>query len=567
MKIQGYRFAVLALGLLLGTSVALKAQEGEENTYNESVIMRSSFSPVVSEAYKLGIKPDVFSSEFELPAFSYDKTSFRFPTSVHFDKIKPAKVKGEPVARLYNTHLRGAIGTYFTSLFDASYSLTRSKDLVYGAQYSHRSSLGQIKDYANSSYANNDLVLYGKKIWNSFSLDAKVNYSHQRHYYYGFSDTLDIEKKDYRAQYHTLGAQINYRSLYREEKKFHNAASFDVKHTMGKWGNKETDLFFKAGVHREFSLFGDKPQNIGLSVTYNQIFGSFNPKDLTPYHNTELNLEKTDNRQGSVDIRAYMDFYLQRFKIHADLSFMPAFGNSKHFYFLPTVTVAFPTIADCLEVMAGVKSGSVTPTLLSFIRENPYISPLVHTELQSSTDFFAQAAYRHSNGFFADLEAGYDAIRNKYFYTLDANAKLNNMFTLVYDNVKRFYSTLSFGYLQDNLKLYVDLMYQNLNTEKLEAAWYTPAFKTSLAFEYTAAGKLTFAIIPAFSTKEKCLDENGEIKTLKAKFNLNLNASYRYSDQLMFFVELNNLAFQRYYNYYNYPTQKFVGLLGLRFAF
>jgi hypothetical protein len=65
----------------------------------------------------------------------------------------------------------------------------------------------------------------------------------------------------------------------------------------------------------------------------------------------------------------------------------------------------------------------------------------------------------------------------------------------------------------------------------------------------------------------KCENEKGEIVKLKSGIDINLNASYNYSDQLVFFVELNNLAFQRYYEYYNYPSQRFVGLLGARFAF
>ena len=126
-----YIFTSIVLGLL---SVNLNAQNQESKEYNESVIMRSSFSPVVSEAYKLSDKPSIIESDFRLPPFSYDKTSKRFATTMTFENIKPARVKGEPIARLYNTHLKAAIGTYFSSLFDASYSQTRSKDFIYALQ-------------------------------------------------------------------------------------------------------------------------------------------------------------------------------------------------------------------------------------------------------------------------------------------------------------------------------------------------------------------------------------------------------------------------------------------------
>ncbi len=566
MKMKRYIAIPVSLVLALAGGNAF-AQSKDDNTYNESVVMRSSFSPVVSEAHKLGSQPTILSSDFELPSFRYDKTSFRYPTTMTFETIKPAKVKGEPAAKLYNTHLKAAIGTYFSSLLDASYSETRSKDLVYGAQFRHRSSLGTIKDYAHSTYANNDLRLYGKKIWDAFSLDASLFYSHQRNYYYGFSDTVDIARKDYRTSYHTVGGRLAYRSLYRDEKMLHNAASAEVKHTSGKWGYKETDVTLAAGANKTFSLFSNQEQRFGLELCYNQILGSYSAKDLAPFYNPALELQSYDNRQGSVDIKAYMDFQISRFRIHAALDFVPAFGNSRKFYFLPTAIVQFPRIADCIELSAGLKSHTYTPTLQSIAKENPYVSPLVQTKMESSMSLFAKAAYLNSNGFRAGLEVGLETLKDKYFYSLDTNAVLNNMFVLTYDNAKRFYAELLLAYNKNNISLNLDAVVQGVNTDSLSAAWYTPVFEAKFSVGYTAADKLTLSLVPTFSSSTKCLNEKGEEVKLKAKFDLNLAACYNYSDQLSFFVELNNLAFQRYYNYYNYPSQRLVALLGARFAF
>ena len=187
--------------------------------------------------------------------------------------------------------------------------------------------------------------------------------------------------------------------------------------------------------------------------------------------------------------------------------------------------------------------------------------------MENSTKIFAQAVYAGSNNVHVKLEAGYDIIKNKYFYTLDKNAGLNNMFSLVYDNANRLYIDFNFDYKLNNIVLKANAMFQNVKTQQLKEPWYTPKFKADLAIEYTAADKFTIAFIPGFFSSMKCENENGEIVKLKSGIDINLNASYNYSDQLVFFVELNNLAFQRYYEYYNYPSQRFVGLLGARFAF
>ncbi|MBO5963601.1 MAG: hypothetical protein J6P97_03885 [Bacteroidales bacterium] len=554
--------------LIFGTlSLNIFAQTQNEKEYNESVIMRSSFSPVVSEAYKLSDKPTIFDSEFKLPPFRYDKTGKRFATTMTFDNIKPAKVKGEPIAKLYNTHLTAAFGTYFSSFIDASYSQTRSKDFIYAANFRHKSSLGQIENLANSSFANNNLNLYAKKIWSKFAVDANLFYDHQRHYYYGFADSLNKEKQDYRTPYHTVGTQINYQSLYREANKFHNNASFAVKHTSGKWGYKETVLNLNGGVHKPVKLFGNSQQTLGLNVSYKHILGKYSSEDITPFFNPDLTLEDYNNTQGFVDIDAYFAFPIQQFSLVASASFVPTFGSQKGFHFLPTIIVSTPEIVENIIVQGGLKSNCDIPTLHSLIQENPYISPTLHTKPQNSINIFAQADYANSNNINIKLEAGYETINNKYFYTLDQNAVLNNMFSLVYDNAKRFYIDFRFDYKLNNLILKANALYQNVKTDELEAAWYTPEFKFDLVAEYTAADKLSISLTPTFIGAMKCLNENAEIVKLKPGIDISLNIAYNYSEQLSFYVDLNNLAFQRYYEYYNYPSQRFVGLLGARFAF
>ncbi len=551
---------ILTILIFGALSLNLFAQSQNDKEYNESVIMRSSFSPVVSEAYKLSDKPTIFDSEFKLPPFRYDKTGKRFATTMTFDKIKPAKVKGEPIAKLYNTHLTAAFGTYFSSFVDASYSQTRSKDFIYAANFRHKSSLGQIENLANSSFSNNNLNLYAKKIWSKLAVDANLFYENQRHYYYGFPDSLNMEKQDYRTTYNTVGTQINYKSLYRDANKFHNYASFAAKHTLGRWGYKETDLYFIGGVNKQVKIFGTEPQMLGVNVSYNQILGKYSAEDITPFFNPNLTLENYDNKQGYVYIDASYAFSIQQFNIFASACLLPTFGY-------PTITVTTPEIVENIILQGGLKSDCNIPTLHSLIQENPYISPNLHTEIQSSMNIFAKADYANSNNMNITLEVGYETFENKYFYTLDKNAALNNMFSLVYDNAKRLYIDFRFDYKLNNLVLKANALYQNMKTTELEAAWYTPEFKIDLTAEYIAADKLSISLTPTIIGAMKCLNENAEIVKLKPGIDISLNVAYNYSEQLSFYVDLNNLAFQRYYEYYNYPSQRFVGLLGARFAF
>ena len=107
---------------------------------------------------------------------------------------------------------------------------------------------------------------------------------------------------------------------------------------------------------------------------------------------------------------------------------------------------------------------------------------------------------------------------------------------------------------------------QSFKTDKLEFAYYQPKFTTSLSLQYIAADKLIFDLTPTFKAGMKTM-YMGEEKTLDPIIDINLNAEYRYSDQLSVFVKLNNLAFQRYEQYYNYPSQRFMGMIGASMSF
>jgi outer membrane receptor protein involved in Fe transport len=56
-------------------------------------------------------------------------------------------------------------------------------------------------------------------------------------------------------------------------------------------------------------------------------------------------------------------------------------------------------------------------------------------------------------------------------------------------------------------------------------------------------------------------------KELKGVIDINIGAEYRYSERLSAFLNLNNIANQRYYRWNNYPNQRFNLLAGLTWAF
>ena len=559
---------IITLFLALGVSLPMFSQENKESVYNEDIIVKTIFDPVVNEAYKINDKPQTFNTKFEIPPFQYEKGTKQFPTTMVFEQIKPAKVKGEPLSKLYNSHIKAGIGTYFTSLLDVAYTQTRSKNFIYSAHYRHNSSLGQIKEYGNSTFANNDLDLYAKKIWNKFSLDAGLTYNHQRQYFYGFIDSLNIDKSTYIAPYHNIGGFINYQSIYRKKEALHNSANLAVNHTFNKWGRKETRIVTNLDLHKNFEFLNSDEQNIGLNLNYNQSLGSYEPKDLALFHNELIEANAFKNKLGDINIKPYANLNIQQIKLNLALNFVPTFGNSKQFEILPTAVIESPVFANLIKINAGIISNFNTPTLNYLRVENPYLSPLAKIESNSQMNIFAKLYFITKSNILLSLQGGYKIGNNNYFYELQQGASLNNMFNLVYDDTKTFYVEANAAYQIDKtFDLSLNLLYQNVKTTTLEHAWYTPAFKANLFVRYNANDKFNVSLVPSFQSKVKCLNPAGEVEELKSKIDINLWANYNYSNKLTFFAELNNIAYQRYYNYYNYPSQRIVLMAGAKYSF
>ncbi len=559
---------ITTLFLIFGIGFTAYSQENKENVYNEDVIVRTIFDPVVNEAYKINDKPQTFNTKFEIPSFQYEKSTKQFPTTMVFEQIKPAKVKGEPLSKLYNSHIKAGIGTYFTSLLDLSYTQTRSKNFIYSTHYRHNSSLGQIKDYGNSTFANNDLDLYAKKIWDKFFIDAGLTYNHQRQYFYGFIDSTNIDKSTYIAPYHNIGGFIKYNSIYRSKTALHNSANLAINHTFNKWGRKETRINASLDIHKNFIFLDNDEQNIGFQLNYNQSLGKYTPKDLILFHNEGFNPEAFDNKIGDVSIKPYANLNIKTIDLNLALDLIPTFGDASEFTFLPTATIELPTLANILKIKAGVTSQYNTPTLNSLRIENPYISPLVKLESNSQMNIFAKLYLITKSNILLSLQGGYKIGNNDYFYTPEQNATLNNMFNITYSNTKTIYLEFNTAYQIDKtLDLSLNLLYQNVKTTEIENPWYTPAFKANLLLRYNANDKFNISFVPSFQSKVKCLNPLGEIEELKSKIDINLWANYNYNPKLTFFIELNNIAYQRYYNYYNYPSQRIVLMGGAKYSF
>ena len=98
---------------------------------------------------------------------------------------------------------------------------------------------------------------------------------------------------------------------------------------------------------------------------------------------------------------------------------------------------------------------------------------------------------------------------------------------------------------------------------------YKPNFDLDLGAFYSYNDKIIVSLNTLLLGKMNGLNiENNEYvyEKMPIKYGIDLNVEYRYTKALSFFATFDNVAFQRYFYWTNYPSQKFRVMFGLTYT-
>ncbi len=544
----------ILLVFVLLFAIGLQAQD---DTYNENVTINVAFDPMINDANKLNKNLSIFDTSFTKIDFSFDRIKKGYDTHLTFDTIKAASVKGEPQTTLYNFNLKGGLGLAFgkdlkmafTPLLQGSYTSLRNRNLLYGVDVYSRSALTGEKNYGHSGYSNEDINLYAKRIFKHYSLSSRAFYNYSRNYYYGSElyPKQNIDNSDYRISWHNVGADVSYTTLNREEDIQHNGR-LNFQYTSSNRATGEFYLHTLLDGAMELDLFrGASNQKAGVTFDYKHSF----------YRKSK----------ALIDLAPYFVFDWEKFHFFASLGLDLGVHTFRSFQLLPAATVSFELIPQIFSLYGGLKSESIMPTLNDLRTENPFIQSTPLLKDATHNTFFAKGFLNITAKSQLSLEVGYKKLYNQHFFmnTDIVGKNIYNVHKVVYDDAGKYYLALENCFpvgasFYCNLK--ATLQRTNRDDKDFEA-WYNPAFEFSAKLNYAYNNLLNISLTPAFHSKSKAYVESlGKEVDVKAMFDVSLYATYQYDEKWSFFAELNNLAFQQSYLYYNYPAHTFNFLLG-----
>ena len=549
---------------------------GFSQEINTKVTVVSPYEPSISDASKINTMPQFTDTAAIRPAFNYTIHSEKLNVDFSPRPINPAKMVIDPQPKLYKSYLKMGIGNYMTPMAELNISTLRSKNFSYGFYARHQSSHKDIKLKNNQKvwggYNDNVMLLYGKRIFEPFTVDASGGLKHNTVYYYGFnSDSAVVNpynKNDYRQDIMDLNGKISLESHHPyDSNKLYYAANVGY--------DLVTDKFFLNGYFKNYE------QGIRTNVLlkknikgfYTSLFAgvdyygkssSFNTSD-----NTIICIHPSVTRSSAdwkfnIGIKTIVD------KI--DVSSLP--------YFYPDLKFEFNAIQDVVRLYFGLDGGMKVNNYGSIIYENPFIVPNLNVKNSNTKlNTFIGAKGSLSSKIEFNLGVSFSKIDNQYFFVNDTINRFffngdpsyiaGNQFIVVYDDIQWIRYFAEFNVMaSDKFNMLGKLEVNDYKMFKQAYAWHMPAVKASLMPRYNLRNKILVSADLNYIGKRYARSpyQNGEIIVLEDMIDLNLGVEYRYTKMMSLFVRFNNLAAYKYYLWNQFPLQRFHVMAGFTYS-
>ena len=545
----------------------------QEVSDTEEVTVVAPYEPSVSDAFKINVSPKIPDENMEKPEFDYNIKPKTIQSPVSLEPIKPAKIMGESVTKLYKNYVKAGFGNYWTPYLEMYANTLRSKKNAFGVYVKYLSSSGNIDGYGFPGSSSTGVSAYGKKFMNKHTLTASTWYKRSGVHYYGYkTETLSVKpsKKDIKQSYNLFGMDVAFESNYTKDNKFNHYIDFKYYYFYDRFESNENNILFTAGLNKNTSFFNfSDHEKLGFDAKVDYYFN----KDT---------LQK--NNAGIFKLEPFYDLAFSQYSFKIGFNIEVESGSVTYLHFYPVVRIEVKVVKDFLVTYAGVYGEMHKNSFKSLSDENPFIISTI--EKRFTNDVFSQygGIKGHLTKYFDyNLSFVNTTVENMPFFVNDTTSALgeglNNQFTLVHDRVKYSRVIAEFGFHYKNkFNAMLRGKYNNYFLDNEDKPWHKPTLEIMLSADYSLQEKIL--IKADLFTFNKMYARTFETKTsgttttvtevpveIGGKVDLNLGVEYRYSKVLSGFINFNNILGQRYFNWYNYPSYKFNVLLGVTYSF
>tara|TARA_R110002049_G_scaffold16388_14_gene65385 strand:+ start:6494 stop:8158 length:1665 start_codon:yes stop_codon:yes gene_type:complete len=553
------KIKVLAI-VFIGSILTVNAQDPLPK---DSFVVVKAYKPTIAEGSRIGFNPTIQDTQKVIQKLDYRFISNQVPVNFNLDPISAAKIKGEPLTKLYNGYAKVGVGNNTMPLAELYYHNSRSKTYSLGTHIRYQQN-NNIKDYDNSSMSNLRAAIFGKKFWRSNTLTGTAGYEREGFNYYGFevndfnrdmADTTDTKQV-----YHNIFAQLQMKSTKQD--------SFNLRHEFGLEYYRIADL---DGLIAENNIVARG--NVGKfhGNEYYQV-------DATLDFNNGANTLDTINNV-LVGIRPQINSIGEKFRLNIGMGIYVDAINTAKFHFYPIVDFKYNALRDVIVPYAGFTGRMERNNMRSLTRTNQFLS----SDIELLNTNYRYEAYAGIRGVISSRLSFNTSLRrlkmDDFAMFVKENSGLENKFVLVYDDIEQLQLTGELQYQYgEKWRLFLKGDYFGYNAGDEEEVWHMPIYKITLSGVYDLNDKIMVRLdlhqIGEQFAKTYDNISSGTLvadaitkETLKGVFDANLGVEYRYTKRLSAFINFNNIGSVNYQRWQDYPTQRFNVLGGLTYSF
>ena len=560
--------------LLFLFTYSLSAQQEKDSIATEVINVVSSYTPALSDAFKLKDVPEIDSNKSLKKKQYYRINSKRILSLFQPDAGAYQTPLQENQSFPYPNYIKIGYGSYNTPLLEAFVTQKREQHDFSFSLY-NKASRGGIPDVIlANNYINTELGIRYKNQQERHTWLATVNYQRDRYNWYGLPSDIAFEKGVLESI---------------EEEQSYGHLALEGALLLPNGNLKKTDISF----HYFSDKFDSQETQIHLQPSFEFLLGKNTL--LTNFSVDILNGSFENNFMGTRSLnygqltfstmalypisKNGFDFSIGTQLVHnSDLE-----KNTQQFYVYPDIQIDYSFDENLWRLYAGINGGLTQNSYRDFVTSNPYVSPSLNASPTNRVfHVFAGAKGIISSKISYHVKASLQQDNNSPLFQLNPNLsngtnafakgyQYGNSFNVVYDDIRTFQL---FGEFRTELidKLFVgaNLSFQHYTTDRQESAWNLPNFHSKLFGSYQNKKwhhKAEILLVGKRKDLAVQWDLSAISKELKGYVDVSLSTQYQWHSKWSASVEIQNLFSQNYPRFENFNVQGFQLLAGVRYQF
>lgn len=539
------------------TPIAAVTPKVDTTMETEQIDIIKPYQPILADAVKMNFSPEMPKVKLDVPKLSYNvptRLLAVLPQSPELKAVMLPKDKQQLV--LPTLYAKLGFGNYTTPYVDLRYNNVNNASFRYGVNLFHHSSNSAPNPVQR--FAQSKAQLQYQYLMPANVLEGDITYTNDVFRPYALNNENHKVSINDKFMTHILAPTIVFRKLNVDENKEldykltvkpYMLSRFDsTSHSIGEngvWAEAKVQKPIENGALAGIKLVED------YSSFFNNVHPTWDPS-LTIYRNSLISVTPFYNMEQK-------EWFA---RLGANVQFSQ--GTS---YINPDLELGKDLIAQNLQVYLGMKGNVVKNTYRSLLANTPVLdSTLIKNTIRQ--DIFLGLRGSFNKEFTYNARFAYVQTKHQGFLTMaDSNNLRNYHIQYVDTKASQFNVHAEVNYNKSEIiraGLWAD--YTNYYLPNKFYANFAPAFVGGLQANYKYEQNWEFGM-QVFGWSNRHYMRGTSLEKLNGSADVNLNVYYHYNSNVSAYIQLNNIANQKYSYTLGYPVYGINGVIGVVFRY